>query len=138
MTDDPLNIRRKFHMGTGRTGHKELRDGRSPDPLPVAKGHIPRISQLMALAIQFEQLIRDGVVKDQADIARLAFVTRARVSQIMDLLTLAPDIQEALLFLPLVTEGREQIKLADMQPVIASMKWSLQREQWDAIVAARL
>src|SRR3712207_3152134 len=33
-------------------------------------------------------------------VARLGHVTRARVTQIMNLLNLAPDIQEAILFLP--------------------------------------
>ena len=34
-------------------------------------------------------------------------VTRARMTQIMNLLNLAPDIQEELLLLPPVTEGRD-------------------------------
>ncbi len=48
----------------------------------------------MALAIYFDQLISEGVVADQAEIARLGHVSRARVTQIMNLLSLAPDIQE--------------------------------------------
>ena len=40
----------------------------------------------MALAIRFEQLVRDGVVADYAELARLGRVTRARMSQIMNLL----------------------------------------------------
>ncbi len=46
------------------------------------------------------ELIREGVVTDYAELARLGHVTRARVTQIMNLLHLAPDIQETLLFLP--------------------------------------
>ena len=48
----------------------------------------------MALAIRFDQLLRNGEVRDQAELAKLGQVTRARVSQIMDLLQLAPAIQE--------------------------------------------
>ena len=55
---------------------------------------------LTALAIRFEGLVRRGDVRDYADLARLGCVTRARITQIMNLLHLAPDIQEALLFLP--------------------------------------
>lgn len=51
----------------------------------------------MALAIHFEGLIRQGVVRDYADLARLGGVTRARITQIMNLLNLAPEIQEVLL-----------------------------------------
>ena len=54
----------------------------------------------MALAIRFDQLIRDGVLADQAEIAKLGRVSRARLTQIMNLLNLAPSIQEEILFLP--------------------------------------
>lgn len=58
---------------------------------------IPRITRLMALAIKFEDMIARGEVRDYAEIARLGFVTRARLTQIMNLLLLAPEIQEAIL-----------------------------------------
>jgi len=58
---------------------------------------IPRITRLMALAIRFEDMIARGEVRDYAEIARLGFVTRARLTQIMNLLLLAPEIQEAIL-----------------------------------------
>ena len=78
------------------------RRGRKPSnqPVLVNTGKMPRITRLMALAIKFEGLIRDGVVSDYADLARLGVVTRARMTQIMNLLNLAPDIQEEILFLP--------------------------------------
>jgi len=57
----------------------------------LPRGRVPRVSRLMALAIRFEGLIRDGVVRNQAELARLEHVSRARVSQIMNLLNLAKD-----------------------------------------------
>ena len=54
----------------------------------------------MALAIRFESLLRKGVVKDYSDLARLGGVSRARITQIMNMRNLAPAIQEQLLFLP--------------------------------------
>ena len=48
---------------------------------------------MLALAHRFDRLLQDGVVADQADLARLGHVSRARVTQIMNLLQLAPDIQ---------------------------------------------
>ena len=130
MTDEPVKVRVKFHLATGRTGHKEVRKGEAPEPPPVSDGHTPRISQLMALAIRFEQLIRDGVARDQADLARLALVSRARVTQIMDLLMLAPDIQEALLFLPPVHKGRDPITERDVRQVLAVIDWKSQSHRW--------
>jgi hypothetical protein len=57
-------------------------------------GRVPRLARLMALAIRFEDLIRTGQVAGYADLARLGHVSRARITQIMNLLLLASDIQE--------------------------------------------
>src|SRR5674476_1244749 len=63
---------------------------------------IPRIARLLALAIRLEGLLREEPIRDYAELARLGGVTRARMTQIMKLLDLAPDIQEQILFLPLI------------------------------------
>ncbi len=130
LTENPptVAIRRKFHIGTGRTGHRVVRDNAPPTPPP--EGHIPRISRLMALAIRFEQLIRDGTVHDQADLARLAHISRARVTQIMDLLLLAPEIQEAILFLPPVERGKDRITERGVRPLLANLNWQRQADDW--------
>lgn len=123
-----ITIERTVHFGRGRSSRKELRDGKAKKPAPV--GRIPRVSRLMALAIRFDRLIRDGVVTDQAELARLGHVTRARVTQIMDLLGLAPDIQEAVLFLPATQRGREAITERDLRPIAALADWGRQRKMW--------
>jgi hypothetical protein len=63
-----------------------------PDP-----PSIPRIARLMALAINFQNMVDGGEVRDHANLARLGYVSRARLRQIMNLLHLAPGIQERLL-----------------------------------------
>jgi len=83
----------QFHVGRGAKSEKQVRKGAAK---PV-RDKVPRIARLMALAIHFDRLIREGKVKDYAEIARLGGVTRARVTQVMNLLTLAPAIQEELL-----------------------------------------
>ena len=67
----------------------------APEPPPEK---IPRIARLMALAIHFDRLIREGVVENYAELARLGGVSRARITQIMDLLKLPAAEQERLLF----------------------------------------
>ena len=62
-----------------------------------ASAQVPRITRLLALATKFEGLLQQGVVKDYAELARLGQVSRARVTQIMNLLSLAPDIQQQIL-----------------------------------------
>ena len=57
----------------------------------------------MALAIKL-----DGQrTASYAELARLGYVSRSRLSQILKLRLLAPDIQERLLFLEPVARGRE-------------------------------
>ena len=91
-------------------------------------GRIPRISKLMALAIRFDQLLCEGKVADQSELAELAQVTQPRMTQIMNLLHLAPDIQEALLFLPPVEEGRDVIHERLLRDVCAERDWKRQRK----------
>ncbi len=94
---------------------------------------MPRVARLMALAIRFEGLIREGVVADYAELARLGHVTRARVTQIMNLLNLAPDIQEEILYLPRVEHGRDPITERDLRQIVAVSDWKVQQRMWDQL-----
>jgi hypothetical protein len=97
---------------------------------PGRPGRLSRVTRLMALAIRWEGLLRKGVIKDQAELARLGQVSRARISQILNLVHLAPDIQEQLLFLPLTEQGRDRLQVADLQPLCRTWDWQDQRRQW--------
>jgi hypothetical protein len=103
-----ITIKQKIHFGRGKAGCRRIAS-EPPATESVPMGRVPRVSKLMALAIRFDRLIREGNVADRSELARLAHVTQPRMTQIMNLLHLAPDIQEDLLFLPPVTEGRAQI-----------------------------
>jgi hypothetical protein len=117
----------QFHID--RTGPRiVLRDGLAPTPPPV--GNIPRIAKLMALAHRFDGLIQSGAVGSMAGLAAERGISRARMSQIMALLLLAPDLQEQLLFLPKTVRGRDPITLRALRPVCATPIWEEQRERW--------
>lgn len=124
-----ITIKRKIHFQSGRHTRKELREG-DPTPSPAA-GRVPRVSRLMALAIRLDQLIRDGEVTDQAELARLGHVSRARLTQILNLLCLAPDLQERLLFLPQVHGGRDPATERDLRPLAVITDWRKQRRHWE-------
>jgi hypothetical protein len=119
-----VTIESAFHV---RKGRKTLRDGSCPAPVA---GRVPRVSRLMALALRFEELLASDEIANQADLARLAQVTRARVTQIMNPRLLVPDIQEELLFLPSVERGRVPLTVMQLQPVAGESDWKKQREMW--------
>ncbi len=81
--------------------------------------------------------MRTGVVRDYAELARLGHVTRARISQVMALLLLAPDIQEQILFLPRTQGGRDPVILHDLLPIAATADWRRQRRLWECFWARR-
>lgn len=89
---------------------------------------VPRIAKLMALAIHFDQLIRDGKLRDQAEIAELGRVSRVRVTQIMNLLNQAPEIQEELLF------GSSRYSERAMRKLTAISRWAAQRDLLNASI----
>ena len=124
-----ITITRKVHFGRDEAGRRRIATKpRARDEVP--HGRVPRISRLMALAIRFDDLIRKGKVSDQSELARLAHVTQPRMTQIMNLLHLAPDIQEELLFLPRIAIAGDPIYEKMMRPLCAKVSWATQREMW--------
>ena len=105
---------------------KGRRGGRKPGPKAPDQPRIARITRLMALAVKFQDMIERGELRDYADLARLGFVTRARLTQIMNLLLLAPDIQERILFAIPCNGGNERA----LRRVCAELCWSDQRRRY--------
>ena len=104
---------------------------------PVAESpgppRIPRFARLMALAIKFQDMVDRGEVRDYAELARLGYVSRARITQIMNMLNLAPDIQEELLTSsPLGTEAA--VPERGLRHVTAVVGWSHQRKLWKELL----
>ena len=125
----PITFESNIHFERGGRGsRKRVREGQAPNPVPP--GRVPRVARFMALAIRFDGMIRAGEVADYAELARLAHVTRARMTQIMNLLMLAPDIQEAILFLPRVESGRDPLHLRQLQRIALVPDWRKQRRMW--------
>jgi hypothetical protein len=114
----------------GRGSRKRPPSDRGSD---AEAGRVPRVSRLMALALRLDELIRSGEVTGYAELARLGHVSRARLSQIASLLGLAPDIQEAILFLPRTLKGRDPIQLWHLLPIAAIPDWRKQRSRWKSL-----
>ncbi len=93
-------------------------------------GRIPRLTRLLALAHRINAMIGSGRLRDGADAARVIGVTRARMTQIGNLLQLAPSIQEAVLDLSPVLGGRDPIGERDVRPMAAEFDWGRQEWAW--------
>lgn len=117
----------QIHFRPGPHSNKRIASG---PPKRKSPDRVPHVAKLMALAIRLDQLIREGTVADQAELARLGHVTRARLTQIMNLLCIAPDIQEEILFLPPTESGRNSVTERDLRPIAATLSWSEQRRTW--------
>ena len=127
-----LTVTRTVQFNRVARGRKRIEDAKPKPDVPA--GRVPRISRLMALAIQMQRLIDEGVVRDYAELARLAHVSRARVTQIMNLLNLTPDIIEELLFLPRVGSGRDPLREHAVRPIAATLDWKKQRRMWQYLL----
>jgi hypothetical protein len=63
-------------------------------------GRLPRVTQVLALALSFQDMIATGRARNYADLAHRTGVTAERLSQVMKLIWLAPAIQQEILYRP--------------------------------------
>lgn len=134
--DSSFTIESQVHFRHGHKGRKQMRIGQKA-PLPEVEGSVPRLARLLALAIRFERLLRAGEVRDYADVARLGQVSRARVTQIMNLLNLAPDIQEDIIFMSPTAKVRQALSERRIRSVAAVPDWRKQRRLWRQLMPTR-
>jgi len=98
------------------------------------RGRPLRAARMLAMAHEIERLIAAGAFADRADAARKLGFTRARISQLLDLTLLAPDLQERLLTMETM-EGADPITEHGLRMVVAHSLWQEQREAWASITA---
>lgn len=122
------HIQAKFQTTSGPHGRHRITPPKPPRRPPTPR--LPHITKLMALAIRLEHLLATGQVKDQAEIARGAGITRARVTQILNLTQLAPDIQQAILDLEPTTERVPHFREGEVRQIAIKANWGQQRKLW--------
>ena len=104
--------------------------------LPVPEtGKLPRITEVLALAIHFEEMIQRGEARDYADLARLGCVSRERISQIMMLRWLAPGIKDAILSAPRSLSGHHPVCEVKLRSVALKTDWREQMRLWRELTA---
>jgi hypothetical protein len=107
-------------------------------PAPLELVHRPaRVARMLALAHRLQEAIERGEYRDRAELARVLGVTKARISQILSLTNLAPDIQEEILLYN-KGDGHEHA-LTDrvLQMIARCSDWSDQRAHWSQIGRVR-
>jgi hypothetical protein len=103
-------------------------------PRPPAR-RPAHVAKMLALAHHLVAAIEQGAVADQAAVARKLGLTRARITQLLDLTLLAPDVQAQILVLEAV-DGREPLKERALRGVLAAGLWPQQRAAWGRLQAA--
>ena len=120
-----------------RAGRRVAFDETPPPPEPEPVVRPARVARMLALAHHLEAAIERGEYVDRADVARRLGVTRARVTQLLDLTLLAPEIQEAILDLVAV-DGHEPIAERELRPVVRCAAWGEQRRVWRGLTVGRV
>jgi ParB-like chromosome segregation protein Spo0J len=106
------------------------------------KGHSPasvrpsHVATMLALAHHLRQALDDGTVENRAQIARALGLRRPRVTQILDLLHLAPDLQEIVIASHAVG-SREPMTEPELRSVVSAADWNVQRERFAALQVLR-
>ena len=95
-----------------------------------------RVALMLAFAHKLQEAIDNGEYTDRADAARKLGLTRARVSQLLDLLMLAPDIQEKILFMERV-DGIEPTSERALRTVVKKVSWRAQLAVFSMHYSAR-
>ena len=117
----------KLHRTQRGHGKTFVEGPPSPPPAPVRRP--ARVAVMLALSHKIQDAIDRGVVRDRAEVARRLGLTRARVTQMMDLTLLAPDLQEQILFAEAV-DGIEPFHERVLRKFSRRSAWTAQRDGW--------
>jgi hypothetical protein len=96
--DGSVTVTYKLEITRGRKGQNRLAEPAPPPERPaIDPATVPRIVRMLVLGYHFERLVREGKVKNYAEIARLTGLSRARITQIVSLTLLPAEVQVQIL-----------------------------------------
>ena len=99
-------------------------------PAPVERP--ASVAQALALAHHVARAIESGRIRGPAALARALGFTRPRITQLLQLAQLAPDLQARVIFL-MAVDGREPVSERALRFVAAASAWGEQRERFAAL-----
>ena len=132
-----ITLKSKVNVQITAQGRKRITpvDNSSAMSEVVLRPKLQRITRLMALAIRFDEMIRTNEANDLVELARRAKVSQPRMSQIMALNLLAPEIQQSLLDLPPLKAGKPFLHEKRLRSLTSIIDWDEQRAEWLRIKA---
>lgn len=113
------------------------RKGFSAEPPPESSRRPARVAVTLALAHTIQRAIDRGEIRDQAEAARRLKLTRARLTQILDLALLAPDVQEGVLAWEAIG-GKEPASERDLRTTARASGWNKQRDMVLKLIGSSL
>ncbi|MBI5587043.1 MAG: hypothetical protein HY889_01600 [Deltaproteobacteria bacterium] len=96
----------------------------------------PRVTELLRKAMEWKELLDAGEVPTLVEIARREGLSRARITQIMSLLRLAPDIRNYILSMPRVTK-RPVVTERLLRPIVRVENLLVQAERFQQLLRHR-
>lgn len=112
---------------TQLAGRVVFTDKAQPAPEPIRRPS--KLAITLSIAHYLEEQIENGRIENRADIARRLGLSRARVTQILTLRWLAPDLQAEILFTEAV-DGIEPFSQRVAREVARILAWPEQRVAW--------
>jgi DNA invertase Pin-like site-specific DNA recombinase len=110
------------------------------DKAPVARMPVrqpAKVARMLALAHHTDRAIREGRFPDQATVARFLEMSRARITYLLQLVSLAPDLQEQILFMEAI-DGAQRVTERHLRPIARIPSWAQQRAVWARTIAPLL
>lgn len=110
----------------------------APEPFAGAHPTVRRpahVARMLALAHHVESAIERGLFPDRAAVARKLGLTRARITQLLNLLLLAPELQQCVLSLEAV-DGVEPMSERAVRSVASALSWTEQKAAWTRLIEA--
>ena len=102
-------------------------------PKPPKVPRTPRVVEFLRKALEWQALLESGEAKNQADIARREGISRVRVTQVMVMLRLSPEIQQHVLSMP-DTIHRQAISERALRPIAQMEDITEQRARFQALI----
>ena len=94
-------------------------------------GTVPRVKRLLALAYHYDKILAENPNISQNKLASLLPITRARLTQILNLNFLSNHIKSEIMDMPNTFKGKDRISTKIVVKISQELEWDVQNEKWE-------